>query len=1018
MDDDLPGAVNAAYYPIAHTKRYATLAAKNGQPEVRVRTGILTWRPALWALSWLCFSQVALGAEVVWIEGENPTSTTFNNHSWYCCSDVRTHLLSPGSDNDPTVPGAWLSHFNSAGGTASATYDFTLTEGGAYDIWIRTSSYMMLLTMALDGGAPIHVDTDNHTREHINLNWPGIDVRFLGWVRMANIPLDVGAHTLSFEVGEHENYGGVTHGGIDAINIVNFDWGPSGAVPPDTDAPTPSADEWFAFTPGDPPPPGDSVFDLSAAIEAPAGGHGPLQTDGADFSFSDGSPIKFWGVGSTYPGTPELAAQQAQMYRMFGINMVRLHPVQSMIGILHTDESTGERTIDAEALDALDIWFAALKEAGIYMTFSSFFPHVVTEEDGIPPDIYSELSDRGEGKTAYGYVTFVEELQAAEWTWMAALLDHTNPYTGIRYADDPSLAILEIRNEDSVFWHSPLNTLWDGSLPNLQGRLQHMWMEWLQDRYADDPALAEAWGEGLLPGDALDNASMAVYGAWEMAADGPWSGLQEAARMGDYIRFLAETQADGYIRRADLIRGAGFEGVIVSTAWMAGGPSAGAANLWSDIHMQAIDRHTYAGGMSEPSHSIQLAAVNQASHLDAPGSALMGVGWWQVEDKPFLNTEWTMSAPTWWKAEAAPLYAYYGMGLHGWDASYHFTASKAWLRGGWPGQAAYVSETPHYMGQFPALARAVHEGHLLESDPVAARRLSLDDAFTGFDMLTQAFTGGGWDAAAGENTLEVPGEAFAVGKITLDVGEDLGPSERMDWASFIDDEGVIHSATGQHRWDTANRVVHVDSPSSQGIIGFAGGQVHDLSDFEVAVETGFVSLLFTALDGRPLSHSGRVLITAMARDRQLGAVYSEDGSELIEMGGPPLLLEPVQATITVKRAAETEGAVLGVTPLDEYGVPTDASVPLTEATFTIDGTYAASHYLLELVAIDEEADTGDGGGGGDGAGTTEAPGADPDLKATLDEEEKGGCGCSSTRSAHGWWPLLALLPLLVRRRRT
>jgi MYXO-CTERM domain-containing protein len=104
--------------------------------------------------------------------------------------------------------------------------------------------------------------------------------------------------------------------------------------------------------------------------------------------------------------------------------------------------------------------------------------------------------------------------------------------------------------------------------------------------------------------------------------------------------------------------------------------------------------------------------------------------------------------------------------------------------------------------------------------------------------------------------------------------------------------------------------------------------------------------------------------------------------------------------------------------LDEYGVPTDASVPLTEATFTIDGTYAASHYLLELVAIDEEADTGDGGGGGDGAGTTEAPGADPDLKATLDEEEKGGCGCSSTRSAHGWWPLLALLPLLVRRRRT
>ena len=930
------------------------------------------------------------------VEGEAPQSTTFNDHSWYCCSDVRTHLLSPGADNDPSVAGAWLSHFSNGGGTATASYNFTTTEAGPHDIWVRTSSYRILMTMSVDGGTPLPVDTDHGAREVINLNWPGIDVRFLGWVRMPDIDLDVGPHTVTFEVGEHEDYGGVTHGGIDALSIVNFEWGPTGAVPPDLTAATPAADAWFAFAPGDPPTPGSSVFDLSDLVDAPAGGHGPLQAVGADFAFADGTPAKFWGVGSVYPGTAELAAQQAQMYRIFGINMVRLHPVQGMIGTLQTDEVTGERTLDPDALEKLDIWFAALKEAGVYMTFSSFFPHVVTEADDIPSEIYGELSDAGEGKSAYGYVTFVEELQASEWAWMEALLDHTNPHTGLRYADDPSLALLEIRNEDSVFWHSPLNNLYDGTKPNLQGRLQVLWMEWLQTQYADDAALADAWGDGLLAGDSLENPVMEVYGAWEMAADGPWSGLEETARMGDYIRFLAETQADGYAVRHAQIRGTGFGGVIVSTAWMAGGPAAHAANLWTDTTMEAIDRHSYAGGMVEASHYIGLGEVHQASHLDAPGSLLMAVGWWQVEDLPFLHTEWTMLPPAWWKAEAAPLYAYYGMGLHGWDASYHFSASKAWLRGGWPSQSGYVSETPHYMGQFPALARAVHEGHLQESTPVAARRLSLDDAFAGVDMLSQPSEEGGWDPAGGEDTLEVPGEVFAFGRITVDVDDGLPASERADWSAITDADGIIHSTTGQHHWDTVNRVVLVDSPSSQAIIGFAGDQTHQLADFEVHVETEFVSLLFTALDGKPLASAQRVLITAMARDQQLGAVYSADGSELIEIGGPPLLLEPVEAYITVKRAFPPGPAILGVSPLGPYGVPTGDSVEITGDSFKIDGRYAAAHYLLEL-----------------------PPPLDPDTggDSATDVAKDGGCGCAASGQARGWWAPFLLLPLILRIRR-
>jgi hypothetical protein len=103
--------------------------------------------------------------------------------------------------------------------------------------------------------------------------------------------------------------------------------------------------------------------------------------------------------------------------------------------------------------------------------------------------------------------------------------------------------------------------------------------------------------------------------------------------------------------------------------------------------------------------------------------------------------------------------------------------------------------------------------------------------------------------------------------------------------------------------------------------------------------TPFISLLFTPLDNRPLIDSQHILITALARDKQLGTVYNEDGTELLATGGPPLLLEPVQATISFKG-----DAVTSVKVVDVYGVPTDRQVDRTGNTFRIDGRYATYYY--------------------------------------------------------------------------
>jgi hypothetical protein len=106
------------------------------------------------------------------------------------------------------------------------------------------------------------------------------------------------------------------------------------------------------------------------------------------------------------------------------------------------------------------------------------------------------------------------------------------------------------------------------------------------------------------------------------------------------------------------------------------------------------------------------------------------------------------------------------------------------------------------------------------------------------------------------------------------------------------------------------------------------------------VDTPFVSLLLTPLDDQPLLRSRRVLVTALARERPAGARFSADGSQLLDAGGPPLLMEPVQATLRF-----AGGAPRAVHVLDVYGVPTGRQVPLAaDGSFRIDGRYATYYY--------------------------------------------------------------------------
>ena len=843
-------------------------------------------------------------ADAIWVEGEAPSQSDWVRHDWY---DRVDKSIMSGRD--------WLSHYHKQR-PGLATYRFEVERAGRYTFWLRCNPFRVTMAYRLDAGAWTPIGFDE-LRGRVMIS-PKPDHRFLAWVRVGAVPLDAGEHTITFRLTS----GIANHGGIDCFCFVDTPFVPAGTTQPGTTPPVGPA-TWFPVVMDDDPFAPDSVIDMSHLIPKPAGALGFVQRDGATLRLADADrPIKFWGVGANVKPQMSKARQRRRVRYLtkHGVNMVRQHPLFDHVGPLR-----GGR-LDAQKMDAYDWWFAQLKAQGIYTTWSVFYPLKITPEDEYEPELFAELED---GRT-YGVVNFSRPLQDLQRRYVKALLEHRNPYTGLAYKDDPALAVLEVHNEDCVFFHWPLNALAKGEMPRHAQLLRRMFCQWARERYLTDQALRRAWGTR----ETLSKGELALHGAWQL------KGTKPDQRMGDFIRFLTEVQRDFYERRERAVRDLGFKGVTVTTAWRSGGPAAGAANLYCDTAMDMIDRHNYFGG-GAGGHGIAVGKVNNATHLSQPGGGILAVGMYQVEDRPFAVSEWTQLPPNQWKAEIAPLFAFYGMGLQGWDASCHFTSDLSRIGDGWPNLRSYVTDTPHYMGQFPALTCATYQGHIAEGPIVAARRLRRQELFTGVDPLGQDFTGGGWDDKQLRGSLDTPRQALAIGRVT--VGFDGGRSFRSDWDRYWDRPGgMVRATTGELEWDTARRIVRVTAAKTQALIGFAGGTTQDLPGATVQMQTAFVSLIFTGLDDRALIESREILITAMARDRQHGTRYNADGTQLEATGGPPLLMEPVQATITLKGPA-----IRLVRALDLYGMPTDVRLPVQANTFRIDGSYQTYYYQVQ-----------------------------------------------------------------------
>ena len=158
------------------------------------------------------------------------------------------------------------------------------------------------------------------------------------WTGGASLDLDSGSHELVVVVdGSNRSK---THAGIDALVVSNEDWSPAGSMTPKQRSKfEPGPATWFPYVPDQDDYSGDSVFDMRQVRHAPAGKFGPVQRDRSSLGFENGEEVKFWGVGGRPADEPDRYDDQAKFYAKYGVNLVRLHPVQGLLGLLEPDGS-------------------------------------------------------------------------------------------------------------------------------------------------------------------------------------------------------------------------------------------------------------------------------------------------------------------------------------------------------------------------------------------------------------------------------------------------------------------------------------------------------------------------------------------------------------------------------------------------------------------------------------------------------------------------------------------------------
>ena len=180
--------------------------------------------------------------------------------------------------------------------------------------------------------------------------------------------------------------------------------------------------------------------------------HGFVTAHDGHLYFEDSTRARFWGVNLVDKMcflTEDQVDSLIEVLRSAGANMVRLHLMDAHLSMSLIDYSSGNTSqLNSEMLARLDYLIYSCRRAGIYIYLDLLDGREFLESDGV---VNASLLGPG----AKVVSIFDDHLIELQKQYATNLLTHVNPYTGVALVDDPTIAVVEITNENGMFWDLP-----------------------------------------------------------------------------------------------------------------------------------------------------------------------------------------------------------------------------------------------------------------------------------------------------------------------------------------------------------------------------------------------------------------------------------------------------------------------------------------------------------------------------------------------------------------------------------
>ncbi|KAB7646283.1 hypothetical protein [Polymorphobacter fuscus] len=700
----------------------------------------------------------------------------------------------------------------------------------------------------------------------------------------------------------------------------------------------------------------DSDADARFLLDGPAGKFGFIEVRDGHLYRGDGKRFRCWGVnltgwtigGEEIPNHKDAEVYAAALARL-GVNCVRMHFLDkpdiarprmnegasrgpnagpfthTPRGLIRHDVDNS-REFNPEQLERLDYWFNALKQRGIYVNFNLNVGREFKAGDGVPDaDLLAPFK-------AFTY--FGPELVALQKEYAKQLLGHLNPYTKLRYADDPAVMTVEVVNENSLleFWMrnwlrgervpGGKNSQLDMT-PHYQALLVKLYNDWL--------------GQHRKPDEVARLRQMAGVGTGQPVPLMRRGDHPEAPklRFDAELEFITSVEIDFHAEMKRFLEDeVGVKAPIMPlndhTYFVSNLPL-----MRTAMQADMLDAHVYwqhpaiYGRRNEPMvNSPELSIIQKLARSAAVGKA-------------YTVSEVNHPYPSDYGSEMIPILASYAA-LQDWDAIYFYTFETKISGEVKPAIADHFDITldPVKMAQMPAGAIIFLRGDVAAAKTTLTRSYSTEQInesarlpradmpyFTpGFEMMIPLVHGSRVACLDCKSSLPAPLPAA----------------------------NPLVSDTGELRWQTdagKDGIVSVDTPRSQALVGFVsanpGVQTRNLGAADV--RNRFASITLSSLDGKPMHLSNRMLLTTTGKVENSGTKWDERRAMLTDWGTAPTVIEPITGWIQLK---DLEGAVgVSAQPLDGAGRPIGKAIggKMIEPGWEIAvGTPATTSYLVTV----------------------------------------------------------------------